>query len=328
MDEDIGERDSMKEIGGYMEFETYYGHMLHSEGIKLNCGRSCLAYLILARQIKKIVMPYLMCDSIFKICRNYGVEIRYYHVDLTFKPESISLAEDEWLYLMDFYGQISTDSIEWFVCTYKRVIIDFAQSYFREPIYGVDTLYTCRKFFGVPDGGIIYTNAKEPCINIETDESFNRLHHLLGRFERSAAEFYDESMENNKCFMHMPIRKMSKLTENLLRGIDYKRIRRQRTENFDYLHERLGGINQLHLQPVEGAFAYPLLIENGAAYKKQLISKKIYVPTLWPNVLNEMEETTLEYQMVNNILPLPCDQRYTIEDMKLIISKIYSCVYG
>ena len=33
---------SMKEIGGYIEFEKYEGKMLHEDGILLNCGRSCL----------------------------------------------------------------------------------------------------------------------------------------------------------------------------------------------------------------------------------------------------------------------------------------------
>ena len=32
----------MKEIGGYMDFETFHGEMLYSDGILLNTGRACL----------------------------------------------------------------------------------------------------------------------------------------------------------------------------------------------------------------------------------------------------------------------------------------------
>ena len=35
----------MKEIGGYIEFDTYHLPMLHDEAIALNCGRNDLAYL-------------------------------------------------------------------------------------------------------------------------------------------------------------------------------------------------------------------------------------------------------------------------------------------
>lgn len=41
----------MKEIGGYIELDTYTGKMLHSDGLKLNCGRNALAYIIKANGI-------------------------------------------------------------------------------------------------------------------------------------------------------------------------------------------------------------------------------------------------------------------------------------
>lgn len=43
----------MREIGGYIELDTYSGHILHNDGIKLNCGRNALSYLIKAKGIKK-----------------------------------------------------------------------------------------------------------------------------------------------------------------------------------------------------------------------------------------------------------------------------------
>lgn len=35
----------MKEIGGYIELDTYTGAMLHEKAIALNCGRGALEYL-------------------------------------------------------------------------------------------------------------------------------------------------------------------------------------------------------------------------------------------------------------------------------------------
>ena len=40
---------------------------------------------------------------------------------------------------------------------------------------------------------------------------------------------------------------------------------------------------------------YPLLQKNGHRIKQELIQQKIYVPTLWPNVLEETTPDTWEY---------------------------------
>lgn len=264
-------------------------------------------------------MPKFMCDSCDKVLSDNGVEVEYYSVGMDFKP-IISHRED-WLYVVNFYGQLSN---EYLSSLGDRVIIDNAQAYFQNHIPGIDTLYTCRKFFGVADGAILYT---DKTIDIaEQDESFERMHFLLGRYERSASEFYSEYVVNNHFFKNEPIKKMSKLTENLLHGIDYDFVKKRRTENFAYLDGQLKGINKLSLTIPEGAFMYPLYIGNGAEIRKELQAKKIFIPTLWPAVFNICSENEPEYDMANNILPLPVDQRYTIEDMRYICSNLSDAI--
>lgn len=305
----------MKEIGGYIELDTYTGKMLHDEGIKLNCGRNALAYIVKAKNIKKLWMPKFMCDSCDKVLSDNQIDVHYYSIGLDFKP--VIEEWDGWLYVVNFYGQLSNDYL---TSLGDRIIVDNAQAYFQEPIPGVDTLYTCRKFFGVADGSILYT---DKYIEVEEqDESYNRMNFLLGRFERSASEFYQEYVDNNHFFKNEPIKRMSKLTKNLLHGIDYEMVRKKRTQNFDCLHEKLHSVNKLNLVIPDGAFMYPLYIENGAVIRKQLQAKKIFIPTLWPAVFNLCEENELEYDMAKNILPIPVDQRYGIEDMKYIFENI------
>lgn len=305
----------MKEIGGYIELDTYTGEMMHEDGIKLNCGRNALAYVIKAKNIKKLWMPKFMCDSCDKVLADNHVDVHYYSIGLDFKP--VIKEWDGWLYVVNFYGQLSNDYLN---SLGDRIIVDNAQAYFQEPIPGVDTLYTCRKFFGVADGAILYT---DKLIRVEEqDESFERMHFLLGRYERSASEFYAEYVENNHFFRNQPIKTMSKLTENLLHGIDYEEVRKRRRQNFCYFHEMFQSMNILNLSVPDGAFMYPLYIENGAEVRKQLQAKKIFIPILWPAVFNLCEENELEYDMAKNILPIPVDQRYGIEDMKYIAREI------
>lgn len=305
----------MREIGGYIELDTYTGKMLYQDGVKLNCGRNALAYLIKAKNIKKLHMPKFMCDSCDKILAENNVEVVFYNIGLDFKPQITNW--DGWLYVVNFYGQLSNTYLE---SLGDSIIIDNAQAYFQEPIKGIDTLYTCRKFFGVADGAVLYT---DKLLEIEEqDQSYSRMNFLLGRYERTAGEFYQEYVDNNHLFNAEPIKKMSKLTENLLHGVDYQLVKRKRTTNFLYLHSMLKHINQLDLIIPEGAFMYPLLIENGMDIRKKLQKNKIFVPTLWPAVFNHCEKFEIEYIMAQNILPLPVDQRYNIEDMEYIVKMI------
>ena len=117
---------------------------------------------------------------------------------------------------------------------------------------------------------------------------------------------------------------MSRLTENLLSGLDYEGIRQKRNENWMQLHAVLGNHNRLSLHTPDGPYMYPYYCENGMQIKKKLAEKKIYIPTLWPNVL-EAEENELEKDYTRNILPLPVDQRYGLADMTRLLKALEEC---
>lgn len=315
-----------KEYGGYIELDRYGGVEYHSSAIALNCGRNALAYLIEARQIRHIYLPYYLCASVSNVCRKHGVEVTYYHVDRSFRPILDTwLPDDAYLYLVNYYGQFSNDELlRWKECC-PRLIVDNAQAYFQMPTANTDTLYTCRKYFGVADGAYLYTDATLHQA-LETDCSYERMHFLLGRFEKGANAFYAEYVDNNRLFRDEPIKAMSLLTHNLLRGIDYQAALQQRTDNFAALAGYFGALNPLQLTVPKGAFMYPLFVENGSAVRKALQQKKIYIPTLWPDVFDICGEHDLEYDLVKNILPIPVDQRYDQEDMAYLAETVMAVI--
>lgn len=316
----------MKEIGGYIELDEYKLPAIHEKAIALNCGRNALMYVCLLKSVRKLYVPYFICSSVTDVLKKYNILFNYYNIDINFEPViNNSIKTDEYVYLVNYYGQLTNEYITELKNKYKNIIVDNAQAYFQMPVEDVDTIYTCRKFFGVPDGAFVYTNQKlEQSLAI--DESYKRMNFLLGRFERTASEFYEEYAKNNKLFANEPIKQMSKLTNNLLHSIDYEFVKNRRTKNYNYLFNKLVKINKLSLKRIEGAFAYPLYIDNGNELRMRLIGQKIYVPTLWPNVITDNLKDTLEYDMALNILPLPCDQRYDEKDMEYMINFIYERV--
>ena len=316
----------MREYGGYIEFETFLGEMLYEDGIALNCGRNALEYLCEVKKIRKLYIPYFLCASVPNLCKKIGVEYEYYSISKEFKPLfDRALGNDEWLYIVNYYGQLSMAVLEELKKKYIRIIIDNTQNYFQMPVRNVDTFYSCRKYFGVSDGAILYTDTLIDR-ELPLDESFERMGFLLGRFERTANEFYFQYKANNKLFASEPLKRMSKLTRNILHGVDYERVKKVRTDNFTYFHVKFGDVNRLHLTVPEGAFMYPLYIENGVAVRKELQKKRIYIPILWPEVFDVCNETNLEYNLAKNILPLPVDQRYGEDDMEYIYTEIMRCI--
>ena len=312
----------MKEIGGYLELDRYHLPMLHNDAIALNSGRNCLAYLIQKKRIQRIWIPKFLCTSVSDVCRREGCEVCYYSIGKDFNP--VLEATDDWVYIVNYYGQVNNDKIREHKNQYPNLIVDNVQAYYQSPVENIDTIYTCRKYFGVTDGAFLYTDAELE--ELEQDESFERVKFLLGRFERTASEFYSEFVSEEEEFSNFPVKKMSKLTDNLLHGIDYDMVKNRRTENFSYLHTNLKDMNELNLSIPDGAYMYPLYIENGSEIRKKLQAKKIYVPTLWPDIFKLCGENELEYDMAKNILPIPVDQRYDIEDMDYIIEVLQECL--
>lgn len=317
----------MRAIGGYFQLDQLIDKPYHKNLVELNTGRNALLYLVKAKKIHKIYLPYFLCNSVSDMLSKHGVNFEYYHIGKDFSPIfEEKLKEDESLYIVNYYGQITDDKIRKFKEEYKNIILDNTQSFFQKPILGIDTIYSCRKYFGVPDGSYLSTNVVLDEI-LEEDQSCSRMKHILGRFEGQASDYYNEFKKNDEAFKELPIKRMSKLTRNILGAIDYEKVIETRNRNFEYLHNRLGNTNILDIKLSYGPFAYPCYVENGIEIRKRLAEKKIYIPTLWPNVLKENHENCIEYEYAANILPLPCDQRYGLDDMDKIVKDACNISY-
>lgn len=314
-----------KEIGGYLELEHFSGEEFYPEAVAVNNARNALLYILRARSAKKIWLPFFLCESVQTMCKREGIEFGLYHVGEKFEPLfQGELADGEYLYIVNYYGSLSPEEEQNIIGRYQNVIFDHVQAFFQRPTSGADTVYSCRKYFGVPDGGYAFTNAR---IKEELDEdvSNHRFCHLLGRFEASSAsEYYSEFKQNDRSFLEADLKKMSKLTHNLLQAVDYERVQNQREENYQVLSDALGERNSLKLSIPAGPYAYPFYCKNGMQVKLALAQKGIFVPTLWPNVLEQGNE--LERDFAANILPLPCDQRYGSDDMQRVADEVLKCI--
>ena len=311
----------MKEIGGYIELDRYHKPMLHEGAIALNCARNALAYLLEARNIKKLYIPIYLCEVVYEACKKINIEIEFYHINDRFIPE-LEAISDGYVLIVNYFGLLSNEDILNLKNKYKNIIVDNTHSFFQKNIENVDTIYNCRKYFGVPDGAYLESNLDiDNDIQVDNKSRF-RFKHLLGRFETTASEYYNEFSCVDKSFDNEEVMYMSNITHNLLQGIDYKEVYSIRRRNFNELDKYLKKINKLNMVFKEQTFMYPLYVDNGNELRKKLIDNKIYVPKLWPNIPGNIELNELEKDYIENIVFLPIDQRYSVEDMIYILKII------
>lgn len=315
----------MKEIGGYFEFEQLVHHEYYPDLIPLNTASNALLYILKARKIQKLYIPYFLCNSVSDLCDREGYSYEFYPIDPHFHPIfEQKLAQNEYLYVVNYYGQIDNCQIGSLKERYTRIIVDNVQAFFQPPLPGIDTIYSCRKYFGVPDGAYLSTS-EVLNVALSQDVSMNRMGHLLGRFEGNwASDYYENFKLAEDSLSDLELRSMSKLTHNMLGAIDYAYVKQKREQNYTFLDAHLRNYNLLTLTNASGPYAYPFYCKNGMEVKKKLAEKKIYVPTLWPNVLDL--EGTPEKDYAENILPLPCDQRYDFGDMERLVAEVLKLV--
>lgn len=319
-----------KAIGGYFELELNEGFERHSDAIKLNSGQYALEYILRARKYRKVYLPYYICDSVLQPFKRQSVEYEFYHINEHLEPAiELQPKGDEAVLYVNYFG-LKNRQAETFCYAYNNTIIDCTQAFYSEPgnkkcekNLHCDTFYSCRKYFGVPDGAYLYTD----CIldeKIPQDESFDRLTFLSKRIDRSAQEAYGDFHANDKSLASVGMRRMSKLTEKMMCGIDYTTKANKRIRNFHLLDSALRETNRFKWDMDYGTvpMVYPYYVEDGAQLRQLLIDHQVFCARYWPNVMEWCQKGSLEYQLAENIVCLPIDQRYGNEEMERILEII------
>jgi len=306
----------MRPIGGYFELELPHLQEYHSNALRLNTGRNCLEYILRCRKYTKVYIPYFTCDTVVEPLRKLSVPYSFYRIDKNYRiVDDIMLKNSEALLYTNYWGLQGKYCIELTSKYGKQLIMDYTQAFFARPIDGIDTFYSCRKFFGVPDGGYVYTDCVAS-FEIFQDESWQRMNSLIKRIDLSPEGGYDDFHKISAMFHSMPVRYMSKLTKRLMQGINYECVAQKRIDNYQRLCQCLGG---RQLNEGEVPMVFPYITDRGQELRKHLITNRVFVAKYWPNVEMWSARNSTEVWIANHVLPLPIDQRYGSEEMDYII---------
>lgn len=311
-------------IGGFFGLELpEYGNFPQwhpGRSVAVNSGRRALEYILRRLgDVRCVHAPLYTCRTALEPMDRLRIPVVFYRIDERLEMEDPpELKEGECLLYTNYFG-VKEKYVDLLASRYGgRLIVDNALALYSRPRPGTACLYSPRKFSGLPDGGIAVMDAGAPLPEPEEwDESLPDAAFLLECLEHGEEKASAACERSERRLGNAPLRRMSRLTERLMRGIDYEQARLRRLDNFLFLHERLGPLNRLSVEPdsLSAPFCYPFWTAF-PELRNVLIDERILVPLLWPEVLEQAPAGSLERKLALHLLPLPVDQRCGPQDME------------
>ncbi|MBX9900260.1 MAG: hypothetical protein K2Y28_05695 [Burkholderiaceae bacterium] len=319
----------ISEIGGYFGLQLppleEASHYVASPFLRrFQSARASLFALLREVNPPSIWLPKFLCDSMIDAALTHGSEVKYY--DLTNNlcvNEDVELKPGELLLFVNYFGLCAAaqkDAIERFGA--ENIILDHSQAFFD----GIDNVFAVikspRKFFPLPDGGLLFSRELTGRIYDKDIDSIKRMNHLLQRTAFNAKKGYSSYIEAEKSLNNCAPLEMSNLTQCMLEACDFSRARLKRNENFLLLHDALKDLNQFPIMfnEIDGPLCYPLMVSN-ENLRKNLIDENVFIPIYWNEVLRRVTPTSIEAKLVNDCIAIPCDQRYGQNQM-LYLTKL------
>lgn len=225
-------------IGGYFELELpKIKAEKYPDAVKYQSARA--AFFALLQQIpdiKRVWAPTYICDSMLAPIYAAGKELAFYSINEKFRiNEPIKLDRDDLLLYVNYFG-VCGENVGEILKRYSpdQVVIDCSQAFYSGPYDCLASIYSPRKFFGVPDGGLLVTRLVMSLPQEQDQGSANRMKHLIKRLAFSAEDGYAsyKSAEESLCDLTPKI--MSALTMRLLESIDYEGVEKKGSVTLKY----------------------------------------------------------------------------------------------
>ena len=291
----------------------------------------------------RVLLPALCCESmILPFCANgYDVEFYKMNPDLTGDEADVraKLADGAVLLYMRYFGiRPFTDEFLLSLRESGRGIV-FVEDRTHDIIiprgeegFAPDAvLASLRKWAALPEGGMLETAMGSCAAAPDTRFGDTRREvmemkvryletwepelkkEFLGKLH-DAERLLDESGE--------PCR-MSAEYEALLRRVDFTALLAKRRANVAWLRERLAALDGTRLRflsghPEESTLYFPVYLENRIDIQRAMAQHGVYCPVIWPEPEAVRGGCEVSRYVTEHMLALPCDQRYTLEDMDFI----------
>jgi hypothetical protein len=319
------------EIGGYFGLELPDHGDAFPTAIGFQSARAALRAVLESANTARVLLPAYICDPVIRAVVDAGAMVETYGLDDSLYPRDLPhrLSKNTVVLYVNYFGLCGTNVRRLLeVVPRCQLIVDNSQALLTPPTMGFATLYSPRKFVGVPDGGLLVTALTIGAPKREDTGSLGRMTHLLQRMAHTAQDGYVDFLASEDSLSDTTPLRMSRLTRHVLSSIDMTAVKRKRRDNFATLAIRLDeyNVHGRQLDAESAPLCYPLVLpRNVERLKSALLAKRVYVPTYWPEVRSRAYGG-IENELTNCCLMLPCDQRCSPDQMSSLADTIVSCL--
>lgn len=325
----------------------------------LDSGRSAISFILenLNKEKLRVILPIYTCESVIWPFINYGCEIRYYNVNKALEiveddfNRLIELFQPELVYIHSYFGfnTISKMQNKISELRLKDIILieDVTHSMFSKNVHVDADFYvgSLRKWCSLPDGGFLKIASEKAYNIVKRDWEYNENSNFVEKRIKAqrAKEDYFANLDENKEKLFIvwyeesedvldsqkDVFTMSQYSRARLNSIDWQKIQKRRRENYLYLVEKMSKIPEVEIiAPEMQSGIVPLYCPVYIKSKRNELRRfareeNIMLPVIWPvpSMLKHLLESDIDW-IYNHILALPCDQRYTTDDMSKIIELV------
>lgn len=316
-------------IGGYFGLDLPDHGDPFPTAIKYQSGRAALRAVLESANIVHVSLPAYICDSVIRAVVDSGATVETYRLDDSLYPRNLpsTFGDNDALLYVNYFGLCDANIGRLLgAIPHDHLIVDNSQALLSAPTDALATIYSPRKFVGVPDGGLVMTSAV--AVSMPDDEdigSIGRIRHLFASMAcLPPHDGYDNFVKAESSLGDTRPLRMSRLSRRMLAGIDMTCVEKRRRANFTALAARLDNYN-LHRAELGARtvpLCYPLVVGwEVERLKKNLIEKRIYLPTYWLEARSRVSDG-VEHRLINCCLAIPCDQRYTPDQMSCLADEI------
>lgn len=311
----------------------------------MRSGRDALYYVLKEIQkncLKKTAyLPAYICSSILEPFLKLGFKIIYYDIDFELRPvfDDKVLDEIDILFFGGYFGYVYYNQRFLNKCKRKKIYLlqDATHTLFsKNGIYN-DADYviaSLRKWFGVLCGGMaISIGSNFLTMPLMNDGMYIELRNKgfywkkrfiqegIRRFKNLSRDYFNKAetiLENELSYQQSDDLSIAMITK-----YNISAMKEKRKCNFLYLLENIKNckVRNVFNDLAEGVcpLFFPVYIFDQKNSQKKLIEQEIYSPIHWPYD----KRISIQYnwdvtKIYSQILSLPCDQRYSTDDMRRI----------
>lgn len=350
----------IKPIGGEFWFDNMLFDITKKNFEKLSAvflsgGQSAIKFIIEDIDFKEdeyVLMPSYLCPTILNNFKKQNIKIIFYEIneDLSINLKDIENKVNDYkvraIFFIDYFGFYHCDKTIEFLKLIQQtgmiLIEDAVQMLWfskMKKFIGNYVFNSYRKFLPI-DGSIVL------CDKFMKFNSFqDNYDKLMNEARLKKTEYVKCNIGNEKEFLNLFIeadeayyeRKcvngISNESKELLNKVNYELIKQLRIDNYNYLYDKLKNLSNIkiifnkELIYDNTPLAFPILIDKRDVIRKDLRKSSIYCPVHW-DVRNErwIKEYHKSLYIANNILTIPIDNRYNIEDMNRVLGEIIKLI--